>query len=159
MTDTTTLEASADGKRNAHYLHCRFTGSMQPYAACLNKIAQNDAGRALSSIFKVCDFNTACPARALREEEKQAGRAIYFSERDRSAGPVMPSAPINLPKVPTTTPVLVAPSSPAAPTLGHDYMAQALTLAMRESAPVIKPEPGESLLAFAKRKKATLASL
>lgn len=78
-------EVSADGRRNAYYIHCEVAGQYRPYAACLNLCNERKGGR-LEPIYADCSVaigKKRCPALTMRANEKEAGKALYFVERVR----------------------------------------------------------------------------
>ena len=80
-----TPETSANGKRNAYHNPCEVVGHYRPYAARLNLCSGTKAEH-LNEIYGECLSHIKkqrCPALAMKQEEKLAGRAIYFVERMR----------------------------------------------------------------------------
>lgn len=77
------VEKSMSGK-NAYYHFCDVRGAQASYAVCMHTIAAIEENRMKSDQFiecqRACTHNT-CPAKAMRAEEKAAGRALYFKER------------------------------------------------------------------------------
>lgn len=150
------LEASADGKRNAHTFFCKAVGYHIHYAVCIARM--NDEATIHDNVCRNNVGSSACAARTMREDELAAGKAIYFMERIRPVeqtslvskalelvhrGPVPEPQPI---------PLATAPATPA------DYMAQAITRAVAdEKAPRrARPErlevkPGETMVQAARR--------
>jgi len=68
---------------NAFYHHCDAYAGRPSYAVCLYKLHAVDESRlhADDSCSKVIGINQ-CPAVAMREQERQAGRALYFIDRN-----------------------------------------------------------------------------
>lgn len=133
-------EVSGDGKRNAFHHQCSVIGNQQAYASCVDKLARRKHG-ALPPIFSLCSAaigKKECQAIAMRKEELAKGQAIYFIERQRFAGL---AALVDKAKE-FFKPNPVAPKKEAAPAIGGDYMAQALTKAVeRHKANAETPEP------------------
>lgn len=76
--------ASADGKRNAHYLNCKPLEQQRAYCACLNILKQSERGTLNNDLYGDCDKeirNGHCIAKGMRQEEELQGQAIYFVER------------------------------------------------------------------------------
>jgi hypothetical protein len=133
-TVTNPPELSADGKRNAYYHNCKVIGGDQNFAVCLNKVEKRKAG-ALPAIYADCSAaigKKACPAIAMRKQELQEGKAIFFLERQRDIKdtPMMGKAR-NLFKPTRTEPKQSAPVSKPAPSSGN-YMADALNQAFKD---------------------------
>lgn len=78
------VEASAQGD-NAYYCEfCNFGGHRPNYAACLSKIENRQQDGRLSSNDSECSVaiqRRFCQVVAMREEELEAGRAIYYVNR------------------------------------------------------------------------------
>jgi hypothetical protein len=77
------LDASKSGT-NAHHINgCRVVGQSQPYAACLNRIAEYEAGGAIESMGECrrAIGGPACEAWKMREEENKAGKALFYVNR------------------------------------------------------------------------------
>lgn len=169
------LEASKSGD-NAYYIRrCPHIGHCPAYAACLKRIADNDAEK-LDSLYADCGAamrNGGCDAVKMRKEEEAAGHAIYFISRpklrkfndfayDQTHNP---DAPGRISREPIK---YVPPEAPgfrserATSATSGDY-ADAINAALKAlpepvEPPVEKPAierpamlPGESPLAYAKR--------
>lgn len=157
--------ASADGKRNAFHLRCNVVGHCRPYAACLNLCSERKSGR-LESVYAECSAaigKKICPALAMRREEKDANRAIYFIERIRSMGESFFEKARDLlgASAATPAPVKSKPSRKSSvidkiDTTGFSEVIRTDTVATKEvAAPAVKPGitpmPGESLIEMARR--------
>lgn len=80
-TETLPPEASMAGD-NTIYVGCEFIESRQNYGLCLYTIKAEEEGRLVG--FQDCRRpigNKTCPALKMREEERQAGRALYYQKR------------------------------------------------------------------------------
>lgn len=78
--DPTSLAASASGK-NTFAIACPKQGQRMLYAACLSRREKIDNRQDYPKDWSVCDTNE-CPARALRAEERAAGKSLYFVARE-----------------------------------------------------------------------------
>lgn len=79
------LDASKSGKNATHINGCTVVGQSQPYAACLKRITDYEAGDQLESM-RDCTRaigGPACRAWVMRQEEVKAGSAIHFTNRDK----------------------------------------------------------------------------
>lgn len=157
---------------NAHHIHaCRIIGQSQPYAACLKRIADFEAGE-IQEAYTECRRaigGPACDAWKMRAEEAKAGHALYYLNRSKlrdfytsliaTDGPSDPvSAHQSVESVkPTSTP---APDPFA--TQGGSY-AEAINATIKTlSSPTEKPltdsqpatNPGETPLEYIRRIKA-----
>jgi hypothetical protein len=160
-------ETSADGRRNAYFVDCRAIGGRSPYAACLDKIERHKREGELQAIYKDCCTaldGKVCPATAMREQEIEQHKAIYFLERPRFKGL---GALVDKAKQffkPSTVEQLAQEEKPAPVVtgIGHDYMAAALNAAVRDEAAKKQPaqpdttasvqvKTGESMLEAARR--------
>lgn len=84
-TEVYPLDASLSGKNATHINGCVVVGQSQPYAACLKRIADYEAGDSLESM-RDCTRaigGPACRAWAMRQEEIKKGSSIYFTNRDK----------------------------------------------------------------------------
>lgn len=84
-TEVYPLEASKSGKNATHINGCHIVGQSQPYAACLKRIADYEAGDSLESM-RDCTRaigGPACRAWGMRQEEIKAGSSIHFTNRDK----------------------------------------------------------------------------
>lgn len=69
---------------NAHYHFCHIRGGQQNYGVCLFILEANDQGRLDADSFIDCQRACTrgdCEARKMQEEEKKAGRALYYKPR------------------------------------------------------------------------------
>jgi len=81
-------EVSGNAKRNAYYMHCQIVEQQRPYAVCLHLCSERKDGR-LEAIYADCSAaigKKRCPALHMRQQEKEAGKAIYFKERNKFEG-------------------------------------------------------------------------
>lgn len=187
------IQASADGVLNGYTFRCRSTDQSMYYSVCLARLAKNDpnfpgdCGRSMRSY--------GCPAKAMRQEEKDAGFAIYFRRRVNTIFDQGRQWLANLAAGRLTTSAPVAVTEGIAPkSSGDDLLseiegattsyAEVINKAMTEGVtvkgtcltdtdkrcddtcgecdngfvvqPPVKPgiEPGESMLAYARRLKA-----
>lgn len=79
------LDASKSGKNATHINGCHVVGQSQPYAACLKRIDDYEAGDSLESM-RDCTRaigGPACRAWGMRQEEIKAGTSIHFTNRDK----------------------------------------------------------------------------
>lgn len=75
-------EASRAGK-NKYYHQCNAVGTSRHYGICLFTIEAFERGQELMETPCVEAMKSgACPAMKMREEERQAGEALYFKEPD-----------------------------------------------------------------------------
>lgn len=84
-TEVYPLDASKSGRNATHINGCHVVGQSQPYAACLKRIADYEAGDSLESM-RDCTRaigGPACRAWAMRQEEIKAGSSIHFTNRDK----------------------------------------------------------------------------
>jgi hypothetical protein len=84
MNDTHTLEDSASGK-NAHMLACNAIGQRMSYAACLNRIKVVQSDQRAPADWSVCKSALGCrqcPAKDMRDDEIEAGHALFFVARE-----------------------------------------------------------------------------
>jgi hypothetical protein len=79
------LDASKSGKNATHVNGCHVVGQSQPYAACLKRIADYEAGDQLESMRECTRAigGSACRAWVMRQEEIKAGASIHFTNRDK----------------------------------------------------------------------------
>ena len=141
---------------NAHTVQCQCVGRQQSYAVCLNKIMAYERDKGLKSYVDceraICDGE--CPALEMRQEEKDAGKALYYLDREmlRAAmdehfaqSSYMPSARARQPRPVSAfaAATVNAPSSPASkpkpasksvavPDLAQDGYAAAINAAIKE---------------------------
>jgi len=76
---------SASGT-NAHHVNgCPIVGQSQPYAACLKRISDYEAGGALESMTECrrAIGGPACTAWKMREDETKAGKALFYVNRSK----------------------------------------------------------------------------
>jgi len=86
MTEKTYPVTASEGGDNTAFVRCRIYNASRHYAVCLRIINRKESGDALN--WEV-DCNRAiacgeCPAVPMRDEELQAGRALYYTPRDTS---------------------------------------------------------------------------
>lgn len=75
--------ASALGSNALHIHACPIIGQSQPYAACLKRIADYEAGQ-IQEAYTECRRaigGPACTAYTMRAEEQKAGKALYYINR------------------------------------------------------------------------------
>lgn len=185
--DTFYPPATSGSPSNAHYLAgCHIVQHRPAYCSCLAKIEARQHG-SLDNMFAGCSqaiVQKTCPALSMKQEEELAGKAIYFISREKlrafteqQSGLVSPehSQPDTTPK-----PIPSAPKRPASsifPTGGDGYAA-AINAGLAElnsrtpapasepaqpkqvvSLPSLKPNPGESMIDFARRMAAQRAAV
>lgn len=78
------VEASLQGTNSYYLEYCNMGGHRPAYAACLNRINAVKSGASLGMNCTECSSAISirsCPAIALREEELEAGRALYYVNR------------------------------------------------------------------------------
>lgn len=160
------IEASADGKRNAFHVQCSVVGHNRPYAMCLHLCDERKDGR-LEIMYAECSAaigRKTCPALAMRREEREKGRAIYFIERVRTLGEAIVSKMSDVlagfggaakPATPKSTPSRKSSVIDSIDTTGY---ADVITAAVSKPAPApsvpaieIKAQAGESPLQMARR--------
>lgn len=76
-------EQSMSGS-NTHTLSCRVVGWSPGYCVCLNKIAAYERDKALK-VYPECEKGISgktCPALELRAQERTAGKALFFVDRN-----------------------------------------------------------------------------
>lgn len=147
---------SADGRANAYFHRCVRVGHCRPYAACLSLVSAAESGP-LSSNYSDCSTairGRECPALAMREEERLAGRAIYFAER-LSFGDI-PQSAVSVNATPRRDLSRQRKQSVLS-VINIGGYADAINRAQPQAAPVttIQPVEGESPLDFARRVMAT----
>lgn len=79
------VEASMSG-RNAFYQFCDARQQQVNYAVCLHTLKAIEEDRLARDQFTDCQryyCHNTCPAKGMREEERKAGKALYFKERPR----------------------------------------------------------------------------
>lgn len=79
------LALSANGKLNAHYLHCPVVQRVAGYANCLHLI-ESSKNHKLSIMYSACEEairNNSCEAVSMREQEIAEGKPIFFKQRER----------------------------------------------------------------------------
>lgn len=166
-----TLAMSASGT-NAHHINgCKIVGQSQPYAACLKRIGEYEAGGSLESMpdCKRAIGGPACEAWTMREAEVKADKALFYVNRAKlqafngsGAAPAVNVGYIAPPRAPTP------PSKPKPLTeaLGGSY-ADAINATMKTLSspePVVQSatqppamNPGETVLEYVRRMKSTSA--
>ncbi len=186
-------EASCSGK-NTVYKWCRPLDRFANYGVCLHTLNAHEAGRLSEELFgecMACINSGNCHAVTMRQEERDAGQALYFVERVERVPVARPRRDVALSSVRVDTssesyqrgrqghsPKPKAPSpAPDKLTLQQVEQQTSLSSLVEEIAqetkpkpaksttpakapsptPAIKPEPGESPLAFARRRAALLA--
>jgi hypothetical protein len=85
MTDTSTpIEASTSGK-NAFTLACPAIEQRMSYAACLNRLHAIESDAKVPKDWESCRSACSarqCPAQHMREDEKTAGKSLFFVARE-----------------------------------------------------------------------------
>ena len=150
------------GGINTYTVSCRVVGYTPGYCVCLHKIAAFERDGELKS-YAECDKGIRsgdCPALGLRAEERKAGKALYFVDRnllreemdkyfaDQNASfrparatPVKPSIPLDSGIVKKNTqPAKPAPSATVKSSIEDDGYAAAINAAIRETQAAQKPE-------------------
>lgn len=141
-------EQSMSGQ-NTYTIGCQVMGYSPGYCVCLHKIEAHtrdgdlkqypECARAIS--------NGSCPAIALRDQEREAGKALYFvhrellrEEMDKHLAVLHPAAFKSKPSAPKASPARTSPAptpkKPATPTVNLDEengYAAAINAAMREA--------------------------
>lgn len=82
-------EKSAEGS-NAFYHRCAVVGYAAPYCGCLLSIKRVESGERKKIAFQSCADaieRGVCPSLALKQEEADAGKAIYYVARNKEALP------------------------------------------------------------------------
>lgn len=94
MTEVTMPVGMSAGGDNMYYVDCDVLGQKKAYAACLHiqlmvegATKQQQDTSAYSDCFRAINRGS-CPALALRKEEKDKGRALYYIPRSTSTPPV-----------------------------------------------------------------------
>lgn len=79
------VSASATGKNATHINGCHIIGQSQPYAACLKRIREYVSGDPLETMRDCARAigGPACRAWTMMQEEAKAGKALYFTNRDK----------------------------------------------------------------------------
>lgn len=170
---------SASGT-NAHHVNgCPIVGQSQPYAACLKRIGDYEAGGALESMpdCRRAIGGPACTAWKMREDETKAGKALFYVNRAKlqafNGTVIITDRPAKAPEPitnnfwegrPTPTPSKPA-KAPTAP-LGGSY-ADAINATMQTlSSPAPEPQdsntnpamnPGETVIEYVRRLKSLSA--
>lgn len=83
--DETYPPERSKGGDNAHFHLCMEIGERKAYAACLSLIEQRKDGR-LPIAYAQCSAaigKKECPALAMRKQEKEAGKAMFFINRKK----------------------------------------------------------------------------
>lgn len=111
------VEASLQGT-NAYYLeYCNMGGHRPAYAACLSRINAVKNGANLGMNCTECSSAInirSCPAIALREEELEAGRALYYVNRAKQQEfneRVLGRQGIAVNRAPLNNKIMVSPST------------------------------------------------
>lgn len=92
MSESNPIELSADGKRNAYSHYCGPVGHSKNYAVCLHLMTTMERTGKLPGIYSDCEKaidNGHCPARKMRQQERDKEQPIFFMERVRSVATVM----------------------------------------------------------------------
>lgn len=163
------IEFSADGKRNAFSHPCNIVGHSKAYAVCLS-ISERRSQKGLDALYGDCLFaigKKSCPALAMRAEELNAGKAIYFRERIRNLGETLLNAANEMIGMSVkkgkelTKEISKTPLNDKSPLIDSGSYAEAINLKSSEvvEKPVIekpaphiaKPAGGETLIEMAKR--------
>lgn len=157
---------------NAHHIHaCRIIGQSQPYAACLKRINDCEAGL-IQEAYTECRRaigGPACDAWKMRGEEVKAGRALYYLNRSKVRDFYTsliatdgPSDPVSVDTGSKPVEVTPTPVKKAETPLGGSY-ADAINATMNSlSSPEVDPQtsstpaqnPGETPLEYVRRLKA-----
>ena len=158
------IEDSANGKTNAFSHYCGSVMHSKNYAVCLHLIEERKAGR-LSPQYADCSVSIGkknCPALAMRKQEIEAGKALFFRERIKNLGEsFMDSVGELFTKM--ATPLVKTVKSPV--TKSNDMQpsksgySDAINIALKKGdvtapikpAVVIAPVQGETLMEMAKR--------
>lgn len=157
------------GGTNAYSVHCEIVGWRPGYCICLHKIAAVERDGSVPG-FESCEkaiLNKTCPSLAMREEERKAGKALHYVDRDllqaemqrrykvqlSALQPARPApkprfnqAPLTSTKpAPAPAPATAKISSVAKPEIdlmsGTGDYADAINAAIKESTPVEKKAP------------------
>lgn len=134
------------GGINAFNFGCRPLGFSPGYCVCLNKIMAYERDGKLSA-YPDCEKairNKDCPALGMRQEERVAGKALYFLDRnllreemDKHFKETMPALrPAKAPALTKSAPKPApAPATPVTPLAGaEDGYAAAINAAIAEAA-------------------------
>jgi len=151
-------EQSAGGTNTFTVKGCKAVGHTPGYCVCLNKIKAFERDKALTS-YAECEraiSSRACPAIAMREEERTAGKALYyidrallreemdkaFAEANASFRPTK-TTPAPKPEPTRTTAKKVSDHLTTMPTPEIDGYAAAINAAIKEAAqqPASAPTP------------------
>ena len=148
-------EQSCSGS-NAYTFHCPSLGFRPGYAVCLHKIKayERDGSLISNTDCESAIAGRSCSALHMRQEEQEAGKAIYFWEYDRMRGEMRKRGDEFMPEVyrrraehpqrrtaieRATQPV----TPPKQPTIAppSNGFADAINAAMRETTETPKPAP------------------
>ena len=136
------------GGINSYNFGCKPMGFSPGYCVCLHKIAAYERDGELKA-YPDCDRairNKDCPALGMRQEERVAGKALYFIDRallreemDKHFKDQVPAFKVTAKRT-TSTPAPIKTTAPAIePSGGSDYAA-AINAAIAEAA-TAQPEP------------------
>jgi hypothetical protein len=155
---------------NAYYLeYCGMGGHRPAYAACLNRVSAVKNGASLGANCTECSsaINVrSCPAIALREEELEAGRALYYINRAKQQefnerllgrqGITVNHAPLNN-KIMVSLSTEFKSKSAAAPASGSVY-ADAINKAIASGLAKDASQPTSAAVSFENKVSADLIS-
>lgn len=80
--DTIYPPSASGGGENAYYLRgCEVVQRSPSYASCLFKIGEQEAGRKNELHAECASAGSRCAARAMRDEERLQGKALYYFPR------------------------------------------------------------------------------
>lgn len=89
--DTIYPASASEGGDNAYYLRgCEVVQRSPAYASCLYKIAEKDAGRTSELHGECHNAGGRCAARAMRDEERLQGKALYYFPRKHPEPAILP---------------------------------------------------------------------
>lgn len=162
--DDRPIEDSANGKTNAYSHYCGSVMHSKNYAVCLHLIEERKQGR-LNPQYADCSASIGkkvCPAIAMRKQEVEAGKALFFTERIKNLGEsFMDSVGELFTKM--ATPLVKTPKSPVTKINDNQPSmsgySDAINIAIKKgdvTAPikpvvVVAPVQGETLMEMAKR--------
>lgn len=158
------IEDSANGKTNSYSHYCASVMHSKNYAVCLHLIEERKLGR-LSSQYADCSTSIGkknCPALAMRKQEIEAGKALFFKERIKHLGEsfmdsvgelfVKMAAPlIKTSKSPVTKSNDIQPSMGGYSDAINNALKKGDVATPIKPAVVIAPVQGETLMEMAKR--------
>lgn len=154
--DSHPIEASESGQ-NAHYCdHCNHAGHKPSYAACLHKIKLRKSGR-LNTIWSDCSAAIGrkdCQALAMRKQEIDAGKALFFIDRAKLlevarlnasvTGSRYGENPLPLPSAKRSPPVDDTDSSGSSYAAAINKAIRKEIVASKEKPPVVESRPNKS---------------